>query len=81
MEYLIGILVSIIGLLGFGYFRKYKQNNSLKADISLTKQSERSKVVDEKVKSAQDKVDSISQEMEKPAEESEEFWKNYTKKK
>ena len=79
METLISILITIIGGLGFLLFRKSKQNTQLKADIDLTKQSESSKVVDEKVNSAQEKIDDLNQEMEKPVEEAEEFWKNYKK--
>lgn len=80
METLISILVAVIGGLGFLLYRKSKQNIQLKADADLTRQTERSRVVDKELISAQEKIDSLSHEMEKPAEESEGFWRKYGRK-
>lgn len=79
METLISILIAIIGGLGFLFYRKSKQNTQLKADIDLTSQRERSKIVDEKVNSAEEEIDTLHKEMGKPVEGSEEFWKDYGK--
>lgn len=81
MDSQLSILLAIIGGLGLLLFRKSKQNNQLKAEQDLTDQKNRSKVVEEKVHSAQKKIDELSQELEKPVSESEEFWKDYTKRK
>jgi len=77
METLIGILLSIIGGLGFMYFRKSKQNRSLKANQSLTDQKEDSTIVDEKVESAQKEIDKLESEKDKPV--GDDFWDDYTK--
>lgn len=81
MDSQLSILLAIIGGLGLLLFRKSKQNNQLKAEQDLTDQKNRSKVVEEKVHSAQKKIDELSQELEQPVDESEEFWKDYTKRK
>lgn len=81
MDSQLSILLAIIGGLGLLLFRKSKQNTQLKAEQYLTDQKNRSKVVEEKVHSAQKKIDELSQELEKPVSESEEFWKDYTKRK
>lgn len=81
MDSQLSILLAIIGGLGLLLFRKSKQNNQLKAERDLTDQKNRSKVVEEKVHSAQKKIDELSQELETPVGESEEFWKDYTKRK
>lgn len=76
---IIAFISAIIGGLIFLLARKSKKNAGLKADIDLTKQTERSKVVDEKVDSAQDKIDVLDQEMKKPTKGDDEFWGDYTK--
>lgn len=81
MDSQLSILLAIIGGLGLLLFRKSKQNNQLKAEQDLTDQKNRSRVVEEKVHSAQKKIDELSQELETPVSESEEFWKDYTKRK
>lgn len=77
MEYLISVLIAIIGGLSFLLFRKSKHNTQLKADIDLTRRSERSKIVDEEVSSVQGEVDALSQELEKPTDEADKFWRDY----
>lgn len=77
METLISILVALLGGVGFLYYRKSKENVGLKADIDLTSQRERSKIADEKVSDADEKLDALGKEMDKPVEESDEFWKKY----
>lgn len=77
METLIGILLSIIGGLGFMYFRKSKQNTQLKVDKSLTDQKKDSTIVDEKVESAQKEIDKLESEKDKPV--GDDFWDDYTK--
>lgn len=74
---IITFISAIIGGLLFALSRSNRKNESLKADIDLTKQTERSKIVDSKVRSAQDEIDSLSQEMKKPV--GDEFWDEYTK--
>jgi hypothetical protein len=74
---IIAFFSAIIGGLIFFIYRKDRENDRLRADKSLTKQTERSKIVDEKVRSAQVEIDKIDQEMKKPV--SDDFWKNYTK--
>lgn len=77
---IIAFLSAIIGGLLILLNRKSRQNDELKADKDLTVQRESSKVVDEKVSSAQKEIDTLSQEMKKPAEESDKFWDEYGKK-
>lgn len=74
---IIAFLSAIIGGLLILLNRKSRQNDELKADKDLTVQRESSKIVDEKIDSAQKEIDKISQEMEKPV--SDDFWKDYTK--
>lgn len=85
MDSQLSILLAIIGGLGLLLFRKSKQNTQLKAEQDLTDQKNRSKVVEEKVHSAQKKIDELSQELEKPVSEYpteiDAFWKDYTKRK
>lgn len=77
METLISILIAIIGGLGFLVLRKSKQNTQLKADKSLADQKNDSKITDEKIKDAQDEINKLVKEMDKPVSDSEEFWKDY----
>jgi len=81
MEYIISILVAVAGGFGFLYYRKSKENTQLKADKDLTSQRERSKVVDEKVELAQKEVDELNKEMKEKLKRSDEFWKDYGKRK
>ena len=74
---IIAFFSAIIGGLIFFIYRKDRENDQLRADKDLTKQTERSKIVDEKVDSAQVEIDKLDQEMKKPV--SDDFWKNYTK--
>jgi hypothetical protein len=74
---IIAFFSAIIGGLIFFIYRKDRENDRLRADKSLTKQTERSRVVDEKIDSAQVEIDKIDQEMKKPV--SDDFWKDYTK--
>jgi hypothetical protein len=76
---IIAFFSAIIGGLIFFIYRKDRENGQLKADKSLTKQEERSKIVDEKVSSAQVEIDKLSQEMNKPVKSDDDFWKDYTK--
>jgi preprotein translocase subunit SecF len=75
--YIILALVIIIGSLSFMLVQSSNKNADLRAKVDLTVQTESSKVVDDKVKSAQTKIDTLGQEMSKPV--SDEFWKEYTK--
>lgn len=75
MEYLIGILLSIIGGLGFLVFRKSKQNTQLKADKDLTSQTEHSKIVDKEVKQSQEEIDKLESDKDKPVDDG--FWDEY----
>lgn len=74
---IIAIISAIIGGLLYLLSRKSKKIDDLKATVDLTVQKESSKVVDEKVNSAQKEIDALSQEMKKPV--SDEFWNDYTK--
>jgi len=76
---IIAFFSAIIGGLLIYLSRKNREVDNLKADKDLTVQTERSKVVDEKVDSAQVEIDKLSQEMKKPAKSDDEFWKDYTK--
>lgn len=76
---IIAFISAIIGGLIFLLSRKNRKIDGLKADIDLTKQTERSKVVDEKVNSAQVEIDKLSQEMNKPVKDDDEFWGEYSK--
>lgn len=75
--HIVAFLSAIIGGLLFLLSRKSKQNQELQAEKDLTNQKISSKIVDEKVNSAQKEIDKLSQEMEKPV--SDDFWKDYTK--
>lgn len=77
METLLGILLSIIGGLGFLLFKKSKQNIQLKADNDLQTQKKDSKIVDGRVDGAQKEIDSLNKEIDKPVKD--DFWKDYTK--
>jgi hypothetical protein len=81
MESLISVLIAIIGGLGFLLFHKNKQNIQLKADKDLTSQSKDSKIVDNKVKSAEEEIKDLEKTMDDPVEEAMEFWKKYNEKK
>lgn len=58
---------------------KSKEINSLKAEKDLQVQREKSKVVDEKVQSAQKEIDKLDKQMKEPTKDDDEFWKEYTK--
>lgn len=78
--YLIALLTTIIGFLFFFISRKNKTLDNLKAEVDLSEQSAKSKQVDKEVNSAQKEIDTLSQEMKEPAEESDKFWDEYSKK-
>lgn len=71
-------LVIIAGLLIL-LNMKSKEINSLKAEKDLQVQREKSKVVDEKVQSAQKEIDKLDKQMKEPTKDDDEFWKEYTK--
>lgn len=68
---------AIIGGLLIYISRKNSENAGLKADKDLTNRKNESKVVDDKIKSAQDQIDKLDEEMIKPVDDS--FWDDYTK--
>jgi uncharacterized protein YxeA len=76
---IIAFVSAIIGGLLFYASQKNRENAHLKADKDLTKQTERSKVVDDKVKSVQNDIDKLSKDMDSPTKSDDEFWKEYTK--
>jgi len=71
-------LVIITGLLIL-LNMKSKEINSLKSEKDLAIQREKSKVVDEKVQSAQKDIDKLDKQMKEPTKSDDEFWKEYTK--
>ena len=71
-------LVIIAGLLIL-LNMKSKEINSLKSEKDLSIQREKSKVVDEKVQSAQKEIDKLDKQMKEPTKDDDEFWKEYTK--
>lgn len=71
-------LVIIAGLLIL-LNMKSKEINSLKSEKDLQVQREKSKVVDEKVQSAQKDIDKLDKQMKEPTKDDDEFWKEYTK--
>ena len=71
-------LVIIAGLLIL-LNMKSKEINSLKSEKDLSIQREKSKVVDEKVQSAQKEIDKLDKQMKEPTKGDDEFWKEYTK--
>lgn len=71
-------LVIIAGLLILLNI-KSKEINSLKSEKDLQIQREKSKVVDEKVQSAQKEIDKLDKKMKEPTKGDDEFWKEYTK--
>lgn len=77
LGYIIAFLVSIIGFLAFLITRKNKELDELEADVDLADQRKDSAVVDQKVDSAQQEIDKISQEMKKPVDDK--FWDDYFK--
>lgn len=81
METVIAVLSTIISGLIFLIYRKSKQNTQLKADVDLSKRSERSKVVDEQVDSIQKELDILDGRMDDGLVESDKFWKDYGNKK
>lgn len=76
---IIAFLSAIIGGLLILLNRKSKQNEELKADVDLTKQRESSKVVDQKVESAQKEIDKLEKQMKEKPKDDDEFWGDYTK--
>lgn len=70
-------LVIIAGLLIL-LNMKSKEISLLKAEKDLSIQREKSKVVDEKVQSAQKEVDKLDKQMKEPTKSDDEFWKEYT---
>ena len=71
-------LVIIAGLLIL-LNMKSKEINSLKSEKDLSIQREKSKVVDEKVQSAQKEIDKLDKQMKEPTKGDDEFWKEYAK--
>lgn len=71
-------LIIITGLLIL-LNMKSKEINSLKSEKDLQVQREKSKVVDEKVQSAQKEIDKLDKQMKEPTKSDDEFWKEYTK--
>lgn len=71
-------LIVIAGLLIL-LNMKSKEINSLKSEKDLQVQREKSKVVDEKVQSAQKEIDKLDKQMKEPTKDDDEFWKEYTK--
>lgn len=69
----------IIGFLVFLVTRKNKEIDDLEAEVDLSEQTTKSKQVDKEVSLAQKEIDTLSQEMKKPAEESDKFWDDYSK--
>lgn len=76
---IIAFFSAIIAGLLFFLRLKSNENDSLKAEKDLSIQREKSKVVDETVKSAQKEIDDLEEQMKEPTKDDDDFWKDYTK--